>query len=333
MLSPEDHPGIFYFLVGIVVLVMTAVGLSTMIDKRFRFSSGIGEVKRDISLQAEELADLTTRRDLGSATLAEELAKRSPATAGRRETAAAMAGSAQRKSELLAERDGLRASIAAMEVAFSDYRAAYRRKTWAKAVGQEVGNLAIRGGREYRQVTITKVTDVGLEIRHEHGIARIQAPDLDSDWQDRFQWDDEERRARLKEESESLDGKPAVTGGEPTEDAPEEFAPVVSPPKVASARKGQDPAEAEKVKLLRTQFIGWKSKVSRLKSERMQAASNAGYGNQSSVPGSLETWKGKAARLGAELSRAQIEFAKAKARLAAVSPTDLLLRPAPGEEE
>ena len=44
-------------------------------------------------------------------------------------------------------------------------------------------------------VTITKVTEVGLEIRHEHGIARIQVSDLEGIWQQRFQWDDEERRS------------------------------------------------------------------------------------------------------------------------------------------
>jgi hypothetical protein len=70
-----------------------------------------------------------------------------------------------------------------------------------------LGNLKVRNGREYLQATILRVTDVGLEIRHEDGIARIQAPDLDSKWQDRFQWKDDERRKVLAAERDNLEGK------------------------------------------------------------------------------------------------------------------------------
>jgi hypothetical protein len=49
--------------------------------------------------------------------------------------------------------------------------------------------LTTRDGREYLQAVISRVTDVGLEIRHEHGTARIQAADLDASYQERFQWE------------------------------------------------------------------------------------------------------------------------------------------------
>ncbi|MEO6476582.1 hypothetical protein [Luteolibacter sp.] len=313
--------------------MMTAVGLSTMMDKRFKFSSGAGEIKRDVALQAEEVADLSARYELRSATLLEEQTKRGPLAAVRQQAEALIAASAKRKSDLLAAKDNLRGAITAMDAAFANYRADYRRKTWAKAVGQEVGNLAIRGGREYRQVTITKVTDVGLEIRHEHGIARIQAPDLDAEWQDRFQWTDEERRARLKEESDNLDPTPLVADVDPSEGPVEEVEiPVNAPSKRVAVRKVDDTAETENLERLRTLVVGWKSKVSRLQAERAEASSNAGYGNQTSVPGSLETWKAKASRLGRELSRAQTECTLAKAKLAAISPDDPLLQVVPGQD-
>ncbi len=51
-----------------------------------------------------------------------------------------------------------------------------------------------------------------LETQHQRQAAleksRIQAPDLDPKMQDRFQWSDEGRRSRLKEELEHLIGKP-----------------------------------------------------------------------------------------------------------------------------
>jgi hypothetical protein len=59
MLSSEDHSGVVYFLIGIVVIVFTAVGLSMLVDQRFRFSSGVGVLKREVALQTEEIADLT----------------------------------------------------------------------------------------------------------------------------------------------------------------------------------------------------------------------------------------------------------------------------------
>jgi hypothetical protein len=81
------------------------------------------------------------------------------------------------------------------------------------------------------------------------------------------------------------------------------------------------------VAALRRLVIGWKSKVSKLRYERSVALSNSGYGGQTSVPGSLETWGAKAERLGNELVRAQSELVVAKSNLAAVAPGDPLLRP------
>ena len=332
MLSPDDNSGIVYFLVGIIVIVLAAVGLSLVVDQRFRFSSGVGTLKRELAVQTEEISELTLRRDLLSSTLEGESAKRRPSLGGRQEAMATVAALTARKSELRKLESSLREEISKLTETFTSYRGNYREKTRAKAIGQEIGNLSIRGGREYHQVTITQVTDVGLEIRHEHGIARIQAPDLDPEWQDRFQWSDEERRARLKKESDDLDDIPAVTDSNPPEVPDRSVAGArVDPTKLIPAGSADDPAQLEKIKLLRTQIIGWKSKIGRLEIERSEAASNASYSRQTSVPGSLETWDARAVRLARELTRAQTELTAARARLAALSPGDPSLRSIPGE--
>lgn len=100
----------------------------------------------------------------------------------------------QRRIELVALRAKTQTAIAAMEQEFSRYRKGYRDQARAGAIGQSLGNLTIRGGREYRQAVITRVTGEGLEIRHENGLARLQAEDLAPALQERFQWNDEERR-------------------------------------------------------------------------------------------------------------------------------------------
>ena len=59
MISADDNPGLFYFMVGMVVLVMAGVGLSIMIDKRFSFSKGSNEMREDLVSGSNEMAELT----------------------------------------------------------------------------------------------------------------------------------------------------------------------------------------------------------------------------------------------------------------------------------
>jgi hypothetical protein len=214
--------------------------------------------------------------------------------------------------------------ISSLEVAFSHYRAEYRRKIWLAAVGENLGNLKVRSGREYKQAAITRVTDVGLEIRHEDGIARIQAPDLDSKLQDRFQWSDEERRQVLGKEQQDLEGN--ANEAVPDNSTPADWTSKSSVPEVSRFQTEIAPDSAE-VAALRRLVVAWRVKVNLLSGEHQEAMSRAGYGSQSSVPGSLETWSARASRLGKALARAQGELAVAKARLAVDAPSDPLLRP------
>lgn len=315
MLSAEDHPGIFYFLVGMIVLVMAGVGLSLLADQRFKFSSGTSDIKRDIATTGDELGSLRSYHQERSRQLENNSTRLKSDTSVHAELRRKSTDLGKRHSDLEINRDQLLKAIPLIETEFSRYRAEYRRQTWAGAVGQKVGTISIRGGREYQDVIITRVTDVGLEIRHKDGIARIQAPDLDPKWQDRFQWSDEERRNRLKEElanHDSIAPPPPAATEEP-------LLPLTRFP-----RSADEPDDA-KLQDLRTKVIAWNSKISRLQMEKSEAASQS-YGGGNSVTGSLETWKAKSARVSAELAKASTELVIAKSHLAAVSPNDALLR-------
>jgi hypothetical protein len=324
MLSADEHPGVFTFMVGMIVLVMAGVGLSLVIDRRLSFSSGKLRIEREINLDAAELEGLVAAREERSRLLELQTAK--PQNAA--ETATEVLGKIEtmrRRQETLEEnRKQLHQEIAGIEENFLRFRAEYRRKTWTGAQGEKLGDLVLANGREYRGATITRVTDVGLEIRHADGIARIQAPDLEQEIQDRFQWNDEERRKVLKLESAHLE---SVAAG-PVEEVPPAAAGNLES-SFSEARRPLADADSDSKELatLRRLVIGWKSKVAKLKFERSVALSNSGYGSQTSVPGGLETWGAKAARLGNELARATSELAVAKANLAAVAPGDPLLRP------
>lgn len=308
---------------GMVVLVMTAVGLSMVMDRKMKSSSGNSSIQREIKSAQEDLEHLRVFHDERSQLLTSSGSQLVSGSALRTEIRRKSELLGKRQVELEARREALISTIPKLESAFSGYRAEYRRQTWAKAVGEKLGTFAIRGGREYHDAVITRITDVGIEIRHKDGIARVQAPDLDQKFQDRFQWSDEERRARLKEE---LDNHEKIAqAAKPVEDSPIE--PVVSRESVPTK------ADIDQAKLdhLRAQVIAWKGRVSRLQTEKSDAQAQASYGGQNSVSGSLETWKSKAARIGAELAKARAELSVAKSRLTLVSPNDLLLRQTPQE--
>lgn len=93
----------------------------------------------------------------------------------------------EKRVTLGSQKKTLTDSIAQLETDANRYRTEYQQKSWAKAMGEKLGNIKLKSGREYLNVTITRVTDVGLEISHENGFARIAVLDLDSKLRDRFQ--------------------------------------------------------------------------------------------------------------------------------------------------
>ena len=163
--------------------------------------------------------------------------------------------------------------------------------------------LTASGGREYREVTITRVTEVGLEVKYAAGMARIEAPALGPEWQQRMQWNDEERRSQLAAE------RRASAASNPP-----------APPPPATP-----PAEANAG--LRAAVIAARTQVETLRRELTAAKANRFNGSKRSVPGSLETWDAQARRLTAELDQAELSYEQAKARLRATAPADSVLQP------
>jgi hypothetical protein len=317
MLSADEHPGIFSFLVGLSVLVMAGVALSLLVDRKFKFSNHANVIRQEISLNASEIEELESRKEKRARELSESSHKLRAASLAHQGNARELDALDQRQAKLDGSRGELLRQIAALESGFSSYRSEYRRKARERAVGEKLGDLVLSGDRRYLQATIARVTDVGLEIRHEHGFARIQFPDLAPELQDRFQWDGEARRQRLNEEVENVTGKTAQAAGQQVSKA--------SPSNENRTPRGKALEETDVPMALRQKVIAWKAKVSKLHGEKLEADSRARYGSQASAPGSLETWSAKAARLGLELTRARAALAIAKSELAEVAPGDPLL--------
>lgn len=72
----DDNSGVPTFLVGLVVLVMAGVGLSIIVDTRFRFSSGYSAAQVEIRANDDMLGDLKYQHQTRSVLLANSNEKR-----------------------------------------------------------------------------------------------------------------------------------------------------------------------------------------------------------------------------------------------------------------
>ena len=329
MFSSDEHSDIFTYLVGLIVLVMVAVGLSLVIDKRFKFSNGVSVIQQELKLGDSEIAELTSEYEDLSLQHKTFESKHSDDFQTYHKLSTILETQRQRRADLQQTHCELSSAIALLGQDFSRIRNDYRRRTWTAAIGETLGDLSVRGGHIYRQTTISRVTDVGLEIRHEHGFARIQGPDLDLKLQERFQWDDEERRRSLQTEQRNQDDQSTQSAaGQSIKPLDSNPVNLTNPVRAITARnqKTAIDANSEKLTALRKQIGAWKQKIAILRTDKTEADSQASYGSSNSVPGSLETWEAKASRLGRELAKARISLELAKVQLAQLAPTDFLLQ-------
>ncbi len=311
-------------MLGIIVLVMAGVGLSLVIDKRLKYSSGSVKFEKEMILETSELEGLIARREDAARHLGEAEKRHGSVIATGGVGPEEMETMKEWKSVLEVTQERLCESIIKLDKDFAEYRTDYLRRVRQSAIGESLGNITLRNGREYKQVTINQVTDMGLEVRHADGIARIKASDLDKKMQDRFQWTDVYRRKILKSETEiQID----VSAGEVERgaEAPAETSEPITPVERRLASRGA--SETAELPSLRRAVSDWRSRVKKLSADRAEAQSRASYGNQASVPGRLETWTARSERIGNELLRAQGALTLAEANLAAVAPNDPLLKP------
>jgi hypothetical protein len=315
MISADDHPGLFFFMIGIIVVVMTAVGLSLVADRKFEFASRNEALREELSEDQLKLEELRVICQSRGRDLANFSVRNSEDSKGWKSVVVETKLMEHRKEEMRRQIAELKLEIGAVERDFVDYRDRYRRRAWAAAKGERLGEMRTAGGKFYRNVVVTLVTEAGLEIRHEDGIARIQAPDLEPKWHDRFQWDETRRQELLAREVQHAETHASVK--KLISDREREAFP---------ENGGGSPREVAELNSLRQLVYRWQSKESSVKLELSEAMSRAQHGGQASVPGSLETWAAKSARISKELVRVRTELNLAKAKLAAVNPSDPLLR-------
>jgi hypothetical protein len=307
MLS-SDNSGVFGWLLGLVVIVMIGVGLSMMVDRRFQFSSNNKEIESVISKEAEHFADLTARLPRTKAKLESQERPRQLTAREADELKLRLPISRNRIRDLKAAVSDLKTRISTLDDSMVSYRKAYRDQTWKEAVGEKHADLTLKTGKRYENTTIQRVTSVGLEISHKDGLARVDFTELDSAWQERFQWRFDERESTIAGEAANASS----------------VDPLPQKPPI-----GKDEEAPDNVDKLRNDVIIWNTKVQTLKIQQSEAVSNASSG-RNSVTGGLETWASKAERLTTELDRARLLRDQARARLEQAAPDDPLTKPLTG---
>lgn len=96
----------------------------------------------------------------------------------------------------------LRDEVAQLVSAVEEQHENWIRGIRSGVVGREYATFTGKGGRSYEQVVIKKVTDVGIEIRHVHGSARLSAADLTPEQHAEFGLDPQLAYAALAQEKQ-----------------------------------------------------------------------------------------------------------------------------------
>lgn len=174
----------------LTVLILTGVGMSILVQRRFQFSDGNHEIREQIEARELEIGGLRSWRTRlenqfdaeGRMALTQAKDLRDAETALREKSA--------RLSKLRLTAAGLREECDTLAASFDRYRTTYRTRVRQAAAGEKIGVLKLANGRQFTGASIVRVTDEAMEIVHDAGQARISGKDLPPQWTSRFQWED-----------------------------------------------------------------------------------------------------------------------------------------------
>ena len=184
----DERSGFITFLLGMVVVVVVSLFLSLAVEKRFAFSNQKGDIEQSIDSGKESLASVKGNLAESADHLDRSLRRLARISARNEELRKRFDDQEARIVNLKAKKIGLQAEMMQVNEAFIKHQSQYRKRVWEKAIGEKLPVLTTKSGRQYLEVRIVNVTQAGIDIRHETGMARVGAGDFPDDWQDRFQW-------------------------------------------------------------------------------------------------------------------------------------------------
>jgi hypothetical protein len=133
------------------------------------------------------------------------LAKAEARGAGHAEQEAVAARAALACERLSEQAAALEGEIEALSGRLVTAREGWLRERREAAVGKSFAEFRGAGGRGYRDVVVTRVTEIGIEFRHATGVARLAAADLSADQRDAFGLEAASALAALADERQAAE--------------------------------------------------------------------------------------------------------------------------------
>lgn len=109
-------------------------------------------------------------------------------------------------SSMGANADELEKGVSALREEWEDYKNRYRAQVREAAVGTRMPELRTADGKVFKAVEISKVTAIGVDIRHQDGLGRVSFEQLPPELQDLYQFDKAQMLAEASREEEARAG-------------------------------------------------------------------------------------------------------------------------------
>lgn len=174
MFEPKTHDSFVLCAFAVVMLVMSGLGLTVLIDSQVEPD----ELEQNVLNQSQKITELeqvvrSLKAKQASADFEEQDVK-DKISALEAEKRVLLASVAKLKS---AERDAA-AEVEEVEKEFEGYREKTRKWIWARAVGYHIGSLTIEFDRTYEGVRIAEISEHGVKIVHDGGTSFIASNNM-----------------------------------------------------------------------------------------------------------------------------------------------------------
>jgi hypothetical protein len=342
--SGEDFTSISSILVGIIILVFVAIGLTFLVDR------GIGDWFRS-SDREMTMGNDTLRQKINAVEMRIDGLKRNQQVVVERQNQTkvrldieSQLDSARSETQVINQLNANEQKMINLLIKGKEtHRLQYRDHVRAMATGETHERIITRLGKEYTKVKILEVTPLGVAVSHQHGAARLGYRDMPHEWKEKYMFTAREVAAATLEERKRL-----TTARQ----SMEQRGRIIN-------EKRQNHARKRETASLRVQISSLKNKHSTAQIEASMARSKVAYqdslrasrsyarssysyqrynrttgsycrssyrpryritlyGSKQSVPGSLETWGHRANRYEKLAAAYSVKLAGLRARLSSI---------------
>lgn len=320
--SGGDESGVVSILIGLSVLVLSAVALVSFADNGL--GSLINSNAHEMRLRNDSLLRAKTKTSLkiehlerAQKQLGIRHEQQKQLDGLNKKMAEVKGGIALLKDALIAENKMMGFLIESKK----QHKIQYREHIRASAAGEQCDEIKTRLGKVYREVRILEVTSRGVRISHVHGAARLGYRDMPEEWRKKFMFTANEMAQAIQAEHKylSLEKRRLAKKGEQARQSIKSESRLRE---IASLRK-RIASLGVKYSSAQLEARLARSTLSSMRINRYYSNSSYSYktSRYKSVPGSLETWEGRAVRYERAAAEYAAKLVSLRSQLTSLDPT------------